>query len=94
MMIYKALAEVLVTADVALEFARLLLSARLGERGLQQQEPLEIADSGDFWTIVGKAMPNYVGRDRGALVDGRAEIEISKYDGRIWKFAINGHIAP
>lgn len=90
----KVLGEVLVNAETAIAFARLLLRANRSAAELALQEPLAISDSGKYWTILGQAKPNYEGAQPGALVNGRAEIEISKYDGRIWKFAVNGHIVP
>jgi hypothetical protein len=90
----KVLGEVLVNVETAIEFSRLLLRARYSAAELARQEPLNISDSGKYWTILGQAKPNYEGAEPGTLVNGRAEIEISKFDGRIWKFVVNGHIAP
>lgn len=61
---------------------------------LDRQEPLSIDDSGDYWPITGKGVPDNSMVPSGALLLGHAQIEISKSDGRIWKFAVTGHMAP
>jgi NTF2 fold immunity protein of polymorphic toxin system component len=92
MQIYKIFDEVLVNQDTAIGFARLLLEARFGAGELAHQEPLSITDSGKYWTILGSGKPVFEGAQPGSVANGRAEFEISKYDGRIWKFAVDGHI--
>lgn len=94
MQIYKVFGEVLVDGQSAVEIARLVIRSRFGPEELARQEPLQTEDGADHWVIVGAATPDFLGQHSGALVSGRVEIEISKSDGRIRKFALNGHIAP
>ena len=94
MMIYRAAREVLVNEQAAIEIAQALLKTRYGDLELQRQEPLSVEDAGDYWTITGCALPDFRDAQPRTLVTGRAEIEISKYDGRLWKFVLRGHFEP
>ena len=95
MYLYKTLGETLVSRETATEFARLLIKDRFGVDELLRQEPLTVADHEQTWLITGSGTSLYGdGLPEGTLRRGRAVVEISKADGQIFQFAVEGHILP
>lgn len=87
MQLRRILQQKLVSREVALEIARLIIKDNDGEDELRLQEPLLASEIGDDWEIVGSRQVNYDdGRPPGALRLGRIELIISQWDGQIRNF--------
>ena len=95
MYLYKILQERLVSRQTALEFAKLLIADRFGNEEVDRQAPLAIHDVDDTRVIEGSARPNWNdGRDPGVMRNGKIEIAISQFDGRIIKLTREAPLVP
>jgi hypothetical protein len=81
--------EPLITEDLALEIAKLLLIREFGSDDFELQQPLSVKDEGDAWLVEGSREFDYdaprADRPEGSaqMVDGNALVEISKENGAI-----------
>lgn len=81
--------EPLITQDLALGIAKLLLAQEFGPDDLALQQPLTVKDEGDAWLIEGSREFDYdtprTDRPEGSaqMVDGNALVEIAKENGAI-----------
>ena len=81
--------EPLITEDLALEIAKLLLVREFGPDDFALQQPLTVKDEGDAWLVEGSREYDYdaprTNRPEGGaqMVDGSAVVEIAKENGAI-----------
>jgi hypothetical protein len=80
----------LVSSEVALGFARLVLRDNCGDEALETQSPLTIEAEADEWIVRGSA-PHAVGPKYPIDPDekGRFEIRIAQFDGQIRRLVFN-----
>jgi len=82
--------QTLISSVVAVEFAKLVLRDRCGEKALAAQSPLTIEAEPDEWIIRGNA-PHAVSRDYPTDPDeqGQFEMRVARLDGQIRRFTFN-----
>jgi len=88
--VMRALGTRLVSKEVAVKFAELLLLDRHGQAELDRQSPLQAEAEGDRWVVTGSCSRPDVGAPTGSLGPGCLSISISQIDGRVYDFKFVG----
>ncbi len=80
----------LISSAAAIEFARLVLRDKYGDRALATQSPLTVEADADEWVVRGSA-PHAVSASFPTDPDeqGRLEMRVAQLDGQIRRFAFN-----
>jgi hypothetical protein len=74
----------LITAEIAVEFVRLVHRQTYGQSDLEANEPLNVSLDNDAWLVLGS---KHVPYSSGAVaLDGPLEMRISQYDGQILSY--------
>ncbi|GEM_PF-3254431 len=80
----RAAGQTLITEDMALEIARLIVLEEIGEGGLKAQLPLSASSQGEYWRVVGHDNDAFEENEFGRRVPfGTVNMLISKYNGQI-----------
>jgi hypothetical protein len=80
----RAARKILITENIALEIARLVLKEEDGEAELVRQSPFSISEEGDAWVVTGRQREATDEDASRPSRQGPFEMKISKFSGQIY----------
>jgi len=76
----------LITAQIAIAIARLVLKEEYGQSEVDQNEPFSVTEDGDIWIVQGRDTPLQNTTDQpGLALAGPFQMRISKFNGQIFE---------
>ncbi len=91
MWLHKSLGRKLISADTAIQIARLVTRERYGQMEVDRNEPLKVVAAGDTWDDTGSQNESFdAEHPRDPAWGGPLRMQISQFDGQIveYDFAI------
>jgi hypothetical protein len=90
MWLHRSLGTKLISADIAMEIARLITRERYGQIEVDRNEPLKLEAVDDTWTVTGSVNEDFdSAHPRQPVWGGPLRMQISQFDGQILEYVFD-----
>ena len=94
MMLFRGTGRTLASREIALALAGMVLKECYGEEEFEAQQPLQITETPDSWSIEGSREYSFEATPPRQLAQGKVEVEILKINCQVIKIIQFEHFPP